>query len=1471
VTKALPIAITLAGCMATAGGETLPPLADEKAPRTLEEMWAGLDPRAEPLDVEVLKEWEQDGVVLKVLRYRIGIFKGKKAMMAAVYGYPKGGRKLPGLVQIHGGGQYAHWNACFTNAKRGYATISISWAGRIDAPGYRVTPNEVKLFWDGKTDDPNYRLITDWGALDGYHAPSRYAHGFSRLTPHEHTLDAVESPRNDSWFLCTLGARRALTFLEQQRDVDGGRLGVYGHSMGGKLTVMTAGADDRVKAAAPSCGGVSHRGDKNAMLRATICDNASLKNISCPIMFLSPTNDFHGRIEDLQSAIKEIKSTDWRVTCAAHHQHQDTAEYEVATQLWMDKYLKGTFSFPQTPQAELTLDGENGVPSFLVRPDTSKEILAVDIFYTQQGDAPARDRFWHHVAPTQNSDAWLADVPLLSTDKPFWVYANVLYALDKPVTGAGYYYGTYTTSRFNLSSVMSMVTPEQLAAAGVKATLKPSPVIEDFAEDWEKEWFIYSNDPENWQRKTRKIHDDRYQAPAFAKLALEVRSKQPNKLALGLDKSAAEVKLEGGGQSQQVLLYPTDFKDAEGGVRLDWEGIKELRLSQIEHLRPKDGKPLRLGAEWQGEAPEFRSLRWVNGTREELNARREVRLLDAPVVDGKTYIDIKYADHHIDGYKSTMNAWLDGKPLVIDGKPHAHGLTTHAAGEILFFLGGKFKRFRAIAQAWKSATITFEVHVDDKKVLDSGLLTRWKTTPVDLSVEHAQELKLVVTDGGNGKGGDHGSWVDAHLLQNAPAQSKAALPTPPEVWQDYDPEKGAFSEEIVKEKTQDGIYYRESYVSAYVNGEETRVFCKYSVKAGVENAPGLLDVHGWYGQPNISLEYVKAGWAVLAHDYAGREFEGREHYTKYPEKLSRGNMKGPLVNSKLRDGASITDPSQTSDYVWYALQRRALSYLLAQKEVDPNRIGAKGYSYGGTIMWNLGIDPRVKAIVAYFGVGWLEYYRTRSVWLYNTPYREPEKSPGEELYLSAIAPQAHAPYITAASLWLNGTNDHHGGHERGEQTFKMFKPVVPWAFAHQARGHHNTEKLGQNCKLWLEKHVLGKDIPWPERPKSEIALGMDGVPELHVTPASPEKITEFQAYYALKNPVSFGRSWRDAEATRTGDTWVVKMPVLNVDDYVFAFANIRYAPDIVVSSDFTAAVPAKLGKAVATDSTSDIISEGTGVWSNVAPVEGVGGVQGFRVLNRHHGTVSEQFSDPKWRAPADAQLSFKFYCTQPQALMLVVNGWYETDIEITASDEWQEMVIKDDRLTHRGNRSPLDGWSRAAQIQIKPKAGSDITKVIFSQFKWLPLRRAPQETHQDGRLYLTKEMASKAESFHRLMNNRAWEGTAISVGGKAYTRGLGVHANSEIVFPLDGRYTGFHVVPGPDDAHKGLVEMEIQVDGKEVFASGKVRSAGYKARDLSIPVKGAVTLTLIVTDGGDGKGGDHASWADAYLTGGGQK
>lgn len=619
--KVMILSILLPGALMAGDKETLPPLNEGIAPQNFTELWAGFDPRVEPLETEVIKKWDEDGVVLRIIRFRIGIFKGQKALMAAVYGFPEGGANLPGLVQIHGGGQYADYRAVLTNAKRGYATISIAWAGRINAPGYMVDPKIVKLFWDGKTDDPDYKLTTDWGALDGYHAPCRNpGNAFPKIAPESWTLDPVESPRNSSWFLCALGARRALTFLERQPEVDPEKLGVYGHSMGGKLTVMTTAADSRVKAAALSCGGISDRDSDYELFRATLGDDVSLEHISCPIMFLSPSNDFHGRIDDLQKAVREIKSRHWRVTCSAHHNHQDTAEYEVAGLLWFDQYLKGTFEYPKTPESSFALRTDSGVPSFMVKPDDSQPILSVDIYYTRQGQRQGENRdrentmnrFWHHAAAARAGNTWTAELPLFDTDRPLWVYANVLYKLDQPVTGAGYYYRFYTAENFNLSSLMHMATPDELKAAGVKDTVRPSLMIEAFAEGWEKEWFTYK--PEEWGRSTHKVYDDKWKAPPAARLAFEVQAEKPNTMVVGIDKYAAEIELEGRRTWQQVVLSPDDFRNASGRQMTDWEGMMELRLTARDSIRERingENKTTIYGAPWKGPDPQFRNLRWI--------------------------------------------------------------------------------------------------------------------------------------------------------------------------------------------------------------------------------------------------------------------------------------------------------------------------------------------------------------------------------------------------------------------------------------------------------------------------------------------------------------------------------------------------------------------------------------------------------------------------------------------------------------------------------------------------------------------------------------------------------------------------------------------------------------------------------------------------------------------------------------------
>ena len=77
-----------------------------------------------------------------------------------------------------------------------------------------------------------------------------------------------------------------------------------------------------------------------------------------------------------------------------------------------------------------------------------------------------------------------------------------------------------------------MVTADELKAAGVEADEKPSLLIEDFAEGWEKEWFAKGQK----SLKTFRLKSPQYQSPTNSKLGLEVRSDKKGRMQLGMEK-----------------------------------------------------------------------------------------------------------------------------------------------------------------------------------------------------------------------------------------------------------------------------------------------------------------------------------------------------------------------------------------------------------------------------------------------------------------------------------------------------------------------------------------------------------------------------------------------------------------------------------------------------------------------------------------------------------------------------------------------------------------------------------------------------------------------------------------------------------------------------------------------------------------------------------------------------------------------
>jgi hypothetical protein len=113
---------------------------------------------------------------------------------------------------------------------------------------------------------------------------------------------------------------------------------------------------------------------------------------------------------------------------------------------------------------------------------------------------------------------------------------------------------------------------------------------------------------------------------------------------------------------------------------------------------------------------------------------------------------------------------FNDKPLVINGVYYAKGIGVHTYAQITYSLGGQYTKFvsdTGLDYLENSATMIFEVNVDDKLVYDNGNGTKTKdqVAPVSLDVTGKNTLTLYVRDGFDDSSDDFGVWGGARLLK----------------------------------------------------------------------------------------------------------------------------------------------------------------------------------------------------------------------------------------------------------------------------------------------------------------------------------------------------------------------------------------------------------------------------------------------------------------------------------------------------------------------------------------------------------------------------------------------------------------------------------------------------------------------------------------------------------------------------------
>ena len=548
-----------------AAGETFTPYKEaSEVPQTVTDLWKDYDARKEALDGRVIKEWKADGITTRYITFKVGNFKGAESRIAAYYSFPDNGKKNAAFVWSHGGGQRAERGRGIYFAKQGFATVDINWLGRPMEDGIEIN--------------------TDWGKVDPSQGPRFYTkalrNGWKRnLQPDEHSIDPVISPRNANWFLLAIAARRAITFLEQQPEVDAERIGFTGFSMGGMITALTS-IDSRLKAVVPFVGGsgfkyIDFPGIHGSSLRVHFNDDLELYQntidpksywplTKCPVLFLSSTNDFHSTFERIYQSMDLLPHKDWCVSTNIHQNHGPGPEQWVLLNQWFDQHLNGIDqNIPVTPPSTFEVNGKSA--RFTVTPADRDRLIETEIYYSY--DPNSRTRFWNRATAVKADRTWKVDLAI-HDDLPLYAFALCRYRLAKPVPLER---GEATT--FALNSLEQMLVPETVNLKALTALAKPNAVFEDF-----------SNGVQDWStRDQRSIKTYKFQNP-------DLNRSNERKLSLTIDPKGRNLSLRLNAGSK-FLSQENNLGDFSYAKRVSGDGAQEILIGR-EEFKGGNGKSL---------------------------------------------------------------------------------------------------------------------------------------------------------------------------------------------------------------------------------------------------------------------------------------------------------------------------------------------------------------------------------------------------------------------------------------------------------------------------------------------------------------------------------------------------------------------------------------------------------------------------------------------------------------------------------------------------------------------------------------------------------------------------------------------------------------------------------------------------------------------------------------------------------------
>lgn len=358
--------------------------------------------------------------------------------------------------------------------------------------------------------------------------------------------------------------------------------------------------------------------------------------------------------------------------------------------------------------------------------------------------------------------------------------------------------------------------------------------------------------------------------------------------------------------------------------------------------------------------------------------------------------------------------------------------------------------------------------------------------------------------------GPHGR---AFLLLAWVTSSASALGAPPEK-----PFTGPWNLEVLKEPpratwgAETGLIREVFYEGEPFQGKPTRVFAYYAKPKGDGPFPAMVLVHGGGGKAfrEWAQLWAERGYAALAMDLAGHGPEGK--------RLDDG---GPDQDhpAKFR---LFTDAEVGQMWTYHAVAAviRGHSLLAARPEVDANRVGITGISWGGYLTCIVaGLDDRLKVAVPVYGCGFLN---DNSAWLGEFKAMSAEQ---RDRWISLFDPSKYLGNVRSPILFVNGTNDFAYPLDSYQKSYHLVPGPVDLCITVRMPHGHPQGWAPREIGLFADS-VLEGGKPLARLGEPKVA---DGVASTAIESATP--LVEAKLAYTTDQGEWPQRDWQTVDAT----------------------------------------------------------------------------------------------------------------------------------------------------------------------------------------------------------------------------------------------------------------------------------------------------------------------------------------------------